>query len=136
MTTIAHLTLATGHMRASPRSEVGDDAIRALAPLMRGGRHPVPGFPDHEAKVTTHEGALMATVFRGEIPLVTFAVATDAASLASIVRLLEVTERLTIPACVVQLLPTAHLDPDAMHWLGDFERCLAWAWVERRRAAS
>jgi hypothetical protein len=34
------------------------------------------------------------------------------------------------PWVAARLYPTLALDPDAAVWLGDFERCLAWAWIE------
>lgn len=37
------------------------------------------------------------------------------------------------PWCAVRLEPGIALYPETAHWLGDFERCLAWAWLERLR---
>ena len=34
-----------------------------------------------------------------------------------------------VPWLAVKLYPTATLWPEAMSWLGDFERCIAWAWL-------
>lgn len=42
---LAHLTLATGHLRMSPRSEVADATLTALAPLLAAGEGDVPGMP-------------------------------------------------------------------------------------------
>lgn len=35
-----------------------------------------------------------------------------------------------VPWCVAKLQPTALLWSEAVSWLGDFERCIAWAWVD------
>lgn len=37
------------------------------------------------------------------------------------------------PWCAVLLHKTLPLGGDATLWLGDFERCVAWAWIEMRR---
>ncbi len=36
------------------------------------------------------------------------------------------------PFCAVRLEAGAVYFPDAMDWLGDFERSLAWAWLKRQ----
>lgn len=35
----------------------------------------------------------------------------------------------SVPWIAVSIVPEAAAYPDAMQWFGDFERCLAWAWV-------
>ncbi len=37
------------------------------------------------------------------------------------------------PWVAALLLPGIGIYPEAAHWLGDLERCLAWAWVEEPR---
>lgn len=37
------------------------------------------------------------------------------------------------PWCAALLLPGIATDAEAAHWLGDFERCLGWAWVQHIR---
>ena len=34
------------------------------------------------------------------------------------------------PWCAVEIHPALALYPAAAEWLGDFERCVAWAWVD------
>lgn len=35
------------------------------------------------------------------------------------------------PWCAVALHPALAMHIDAAHWLGDLERCIAWAWITR-----
>lgn len=41
------------------------------------------------------------------------------------------TEKPAEPWCAVALHPGLSAYPDASDWLGDFERCIAWAWITR-----
>lgn len=36
------------------------------------------------------------------------------------------------PWCCARLMPALALYRAAAHWLGDFERCVAWAWISDR----
>ena len=40
----------------------------------------------------------------------------------------------SVPWCAVALHPTLPMFMDAVTWLGDFERCVAWAWITRNPA--
>ena len=140
-----HLTLLTGHARYSPRDEVEQQFLDHLAPLVLQanlGRQPVPGFPGAEIQLTSERRALIATVWRGEIPLATWGVAPDAESAGALWPILVQQQAImpgwdrsrvqrpdSTPWCAVALLGLgAH--PDDAHWLGDCERCIAWAWIE------
>jgi len=134
MRALCHYTLETGDIRRSPRSEVGDDVIRALRPMLACGTYDVPGVDEHTCRVTTAGRVLLATVFVGSAPLVTFGCAVDVAGLRALCELMHVQPGADVwaPACLVRVEPSAALvGHDSLHWLGDFERCLAWAWVER-----
>jgi hypothetical protein len=156
---INHLTLATGDNRRSPRAEVGDDTLAALVPWLDsltsapGVRLPLPvaSLSHYAATATVEAGALLCTVWApagpfqpgrpapGEgLPIVTFGVAQrsrhGAALWALLARQFAVRpglQRPSEPWCAVVLLPAALHYPDAMGWLGDFERCVAWAWISR-----
>jgi hypothetical protein len=39
----------------------------------------------------------------------------------------------SLPWCAVILTPNAARQIDQMDWLGDFERCLAWAWLDKQK---
>lgn len=137
-----HYTLNSDHNRVSPRTEVAAHVIDALTPLLVPGRHAIEQVPGYDAMVTAGDG-LMCTVFRGELPLVTFGVAdTQPAAneiwgpLCEIYATLPGAKARTqppLPWCAVviagALLPVEHA---ALEWLGDFERCVAWAWLAPR----
>lgn len=141
-----HLTLTTGHMRESPRSEVSDATIAALTPLLATGQHALPGVVGYGLRVTIERGALVATVLhaarvhdhRYAIPMATVGAAADSEALEALRQLYgdAMAQVTSAPACVVELHDTLALYPHAAEWLGDLERCLAWAWVEHRRGAS
>lgn len=121
-----------------------------MRPLLHeGGRLPHP-FGAYEIKWTAPPGlgACLFSLFRAEavrIPLATCGVAvTPEASpilwdfMADEYRreMGEAPPALrpaAVPWCGVILHKTALLDVPAMEWLGDFERCVAWAWIERER---
>jgi hypothetical protein len=131
--TLAHYTIETGDLRDSPRDEVTID-LAILAPLLRSGDHALPGPPGYRVRVTTDQGVLAATVSRGPAPLVTVFVCATLEALALAIKVTGTipAKPLAAPAALVQTHPTLHLDKDAIGWLGDFERCLAWAWVDNQ----
>ena len=157
-----HITTSTGHTRRSPRSEVADDTLAIVRPILRAalrGRAAIPGVPDGYSITAASEGdSLIATVWHDHewppsatvgreqdhapriatdpyAPLVTIGVArSDADALALWAQLRthgDVALDRPPPAawCAAVIHQTIALYPDAAHWLGDFERCLAWAWA-------
>jgi len=143
---ITHLTLSTGHARRSPRDEVGDDTLQLLVPWLRkaaatGERLPLPvaELAQYGLIAMASDGALIATVDAGVgVPLVTIGVAQrsrQAAGLwANLASIFDVPPGLSPPRapwCAVALRPALLDHPQASEWLGDFERCLAWAWITR-----
>lgn len=90
--TLSHYTITTGDLRASPRSEVGEDAIAALRPLLRTGTHDLPHPAGYRLRVTVDGDALAATVLAPDgAPLVTSYVAPTREALARIVTATGVT---------------------------------------------
>ena len=144
-----HYTLNTGHSRQSPRSEVADHVIEICRPLLMPGEYVMPNDPHYTLAVPRMCHGWAGTVRRGtDRPIVTFGCADTIEAAAEIWPELEALYlRLTdkrpfagadfaapsqpaLPWCAAMtILP----DP-AMDWLGDFERCMAWAWFERERA--
>lgn len=114
-----HLTTTTGHARWSERSEVSDAAMHVITQLIDEMlRHPgqtvdLPGPPGYVASGERDEGRLMATISRHGTagPLVTVLCVAGAE-----------------PRVEATLEPALLFDPAAAKWLGDFERCLGWAW--------
>lgn len=145
---IRHLTLDTGHQRDSHRHEVADHVVELLRPLLdravAGERVPVPGDVQPAGCTLTaargRDRALLVTVSGpppDHAPLVTLGVAPSSLASAELWREWIGTERddrtPAPPWCVVRLYPGLALHPEAAHWLGDLERCVAWAWIEVRQ---
>lgn len=156
---LAQLTLTTGHLRRSYRHEVGDEALALLAPwlanaLSTGAREPlqVASLAHFAASATVEDGALICTVWgppssqqsaaavhpAAAIPLVTFGVAQRSRHAAALWPLLvaldgaaDGLQRPPSPWCAVSLQLGLLLHPTASEWLGEFERCVAWAWITR-----
>lgn len=145
-----HYTLNTGHIRSSPRSEVRDDAVQSMLHLLLPGRHemPVPGF---NLLAHINGTALLVQVFSDELPAVTFGVAPDAAAAAYAWPHLEKayldlgdlpgfrTNDLELPRKPAHTPWVAAMlifvSPEEALWIADMERCMAWAWVEKKTQA-
>lgn len=149
MTTLWHLSLATGHARRAARTEC-EDAYVSIAAQQLGEALTLRDAPIRDG-YTLRAGAtgkaLLATVL-GEIgghpaPLATIAVAGS--SRASHAAWAELGKPMPLalptvpwarepqpPWCAVRLYATIDILPEALSWLGDYERCLAWAWIEGR----
>lgn len=141
-----HHTLNTGHTRVSPRREVRNDVVATLRPMLAPGQHDLPGMEGYSVVVTPDGAGLLATVSRGQLPCVTFGVAATDEAAEPLWRELErfylalgdqpgfrAADFLaphrpkTTPWCAaVTVLGTA----EELYWMADFERCLAWAWIE------
>lgn len=154
---ISHVTLTTGHTRQSPREEVEDDVLAVLVPwlneLVIGGAKrplPVPPLSHFAANATMHNGAMVCTLWapagphqpgkpaRAELPMVTFAVAQSSQQGDDLWRLLlsqfggpAKLEKPAEPWCAVVLHPIIAAYRGDVEWMGDFERCVAWAWITR-----
>lgn len=152
MNYIRHITLTTGHARDSLPGEVSEDAIQALQPLIERvaagdvaepvslsafaevGPYSVTGRASRKCLVLSvyHDGPPSALVC-------SIGVAAHSRCGASLWRNLHRWGRLPVATdpedCPPEPWVAAALDEgalehtDAMHWLGDFERCIAWAWL-------
>jgi hypothetical protein len=139
---IPHITLNSGHTRSSPRSEVTDEVLGMMRLLAcRSGAFDVPGQPGWRTHLTLESGAAVFDVRRADAPIIMCAVAWRAEGAAEVWTVLArmavqfgVRKPPAMPAAVpwlgVLLLPTAVAAREAMDWLGDYERCLAWAILE------
>lgn len=144
---IRHLTVDTGHVRDSYRAEIRDDVIAVLRPLLEraaaghvvdvpGEVRPagcrmvaVPGR-DRGLRVTVSAPA-MGSSGPSLDPLVTFGVAPS--SLAGAALWSEwgrEGEPPAAPWCATVLRGGLVQHPEAAAWLGDYERCCAWAWID------
>lgn len=159
--TLTHLTLNTGHTRESPRAEVGADILALLAPLVAEGGGPLPPpFTGYRLTIVRGEdeaagSAIFTFSGAGDLPLATGLVCwREAASsdawgkMADLLAGAGALAGATIPATprrpssvpwlAVMLWPAFMAAPDAatwsaVSWLGDAERCVAWALIEEGR---
>ena len=149
MKTMNHITMTTGHNRVSPRSEVQQGTMKMvttwmLMALADGKPTPLPcplGEKGFHARLSVDAGALFCTLFGSKtLPLLTFGVAVDETQSdvlwGRMCKEDGVGKGLTKPAaplCAVTLHTgfTTCLDVDMWSWAGDFERCVAWAFIEK-----
>ncbi|OYQ37496.1 hypothetical protein CHU95_01125 [Niveispirillum lacus] len=150
---LEHITITTGHSRTSSRNEVDPEFFPILSKLIRdavSGKMPkIPGdFGKYHLSATVEGNAVIATVWSlkegRRSPVVTFGVATDAESGAPLWRALHNNHHFPIasatdpdvipeaPWCAVRFEIGLVENLDATTWLGDFERCVAWAWVRSK----
>jgi len=148
---IHHVTLSTGDVRRSPRSEVSDAAIgtaaRMLADARYGAHVSISEYADVEPAGctlwladTTRCPTLVVYGPGDGAALVMIGIATRSRCGAPLWRRLHAaaytlaTDPDRCPAepwCAARLEIGLALYPEAAHWLGDLERCLAWAWIAR-----
>jgi hypothetical protein len=152
---IHHVTLSSGDVRRSPRDEVEDEAIASLhdfiATMIAGGCPAIPNFPAYTMTGAGEGKCLIATVWRDDAPIVTIGVAGRSTCGATLWRLMhdQISQMPVLatagqpcppePWCAARLdIGTVILQRDrpqewtaTMGWLGNFERCLAWAWLSR-----
>lgn len=150
---IHHLTIQTGHTRRSWRHEIEPSALMGSAALLeaalRNGRVDLPVEPaGHCLRVTGEGRCMVATVYHDELPLVTFGVASHSRCGAGLWRILcsgaivaeggchlDPDRAPQEPWCAARLEIGITLMPDSASWLGDLERCIAWAWLDRLERA-
>lgn len=146
---IAHVTLTSGHLIPSPRSEVADDVVALcteLASRAARGEAKIPKLtPPCTLRVTRSGRCSLATIYGpGEAPLLTIGVAGHSRCGSALWRRLHegrddlATDPRRVPGepwCaarieqgVATLSPTALME--LMPALADLGRCLAWALLE------
>jgi hypothetical protein len=147
-----HLTITTGHSRYSPRDECDRRSLAlcqdVLVPaLVARQQAPLPHLAPYYLTGAADGGWLVATLWCdgpgiGRAPIATWWTAADAAASgmwdSCVVRHCASVGRMqprpdTTPWVAAWVEVGAALYPDAMAWVGDLERCLAWAWVDHRR---
>lgn len=149
---LQHYTVPTGHTRQCSRSEVPPQVMDQLRPLLKTGRHKMPITGGYTLLVSVDGHCLLATVFCGERPCVSIGVAPDADASAKLWPIVErgYLEALDaikmqpgqdaaarhplppngVPWCAAYLVLAT---PSEAYWIADFERCLAWSWIEKVR---
>lgn len=137
MTTIAHLTLDTGHLRHSPKNEVRDDTIAALAPIVERGRGEIAGWDIQMVHGASPSGSAGFTLTHNRLWIISAYMAwTKEGDTAewSVVRQaykLRAMKPLCLPWLAVKLMAGAHqVGFDVLREGADLERCLAWTVLE------
>lgn len=148
MTYLHHITLSTGHTRRSPRAEVSDDTVKALAPwlaacLKHVDDYPLPGplgaRDGFVMQASVRDGALICHVGQMQSgPLVTFGIAARSRQSGELWAWLcaqygsaDALAAPGTPWCAVHLHPAYAQQHGMSAWVGDFERCVVWTWLER-----
>ncbi|OUJ16471.1 hypothetical protein [Acetobacter sp. DsW_063] len=144
MTYLNHLTLNTAHIRRSMRDEVADEVVthtrdlldRALA-AVGDADMPIPGYRLHVESFGKRR-AMLCTIFEDTDPVVTFGVASrQSPALWRALRSLQaeawdaapMLAEPDSPWIAALMLPALMRNPASGLWIGDFERCAAWAWL-------
>jgi hypothetical protein len=149
MTYIHHVTLTTGHVRQILPDEVSDEAVAAVLTLIEratAGNEtvPLPALPGYSLGAQASSKCLVVTVWADGPPsecICTIGIAAHSRCGAGLWRALHTWGTAPVVTdpdrCPPEPWVAAALDGaivqhmDATEWLGDFERCLAWAWCTR-----
>ncbi len=147
---LEHITLNTGHTRVSPREEVSQEVIDICRNLIvrstsPNAHIPIPACEPYFVKSVVDGSNMRATVSKlvagTQIPVVEIGVALEAGygvklweemhSSANMPLIIEADSAPKRPWVAARLeFEGIFLAFDAMHWLGDFERCLAFAFAD------
>jgi hypothetical protein len=150
-----HLTINTGDVHMSPRCDVDDRIVEMLRPFVKPGARQMPNpFKDYALVTATMPrdcGSGFIVYRKPDKPLVVCVMAETPAQHAPSWKLaqsmyLEFTdapevakmdweaprEPTSLPWLAVTLTGTARDMAEAADWLGDFERCMAWAILENK----
>lgn len=143
-----HITLSTGHLARTSRADVSDDTIKALQPWLKAtiahqADYPLPGplgvRDGFVMSASLQGGGLVCHVGQVDTgPLVSFGVAARSRQSGELWAWLcaqygsaDALTAPSVPWCAVALHPGFLHQPGASAWIGDFERCVAWTWLER-----
>lgn len=146
---IAHVTLNTGHRRDSPRAEADLPAVAVARASLEAalaspaGRGPIDGLPGLDLMASNNSKCLLATVLRGDIPLITYGVARHSRDGAKLWHMLHDSATVPLrsdpdrrppePWCAARMDGGLRMpqDADLSVRLGAYGRCLGWAWLLR-----
>lgn len=116
---LTHTTINTHHTARTERSMVTDQAVEFCQKLidqaLKTKDHVFlidAGLDEHSIKCEKDNENLSSIIYKNDTPLVSFIVKRNDKT------------------CKVNL--HSGLDIDTSKWIGDFERCIAWAWIERK----
>jgi hypothetical protein len=131
--------------------EVDNDIVHTLAAglehaIATRAREPIPGWAPYSYNLTARAGAAIATIWREDAPVVTFGIAADEKDSPKLWRLLHkggagkhATSPDRPPAApwigARMEIGAAKTPPLDLLLIAEFERHLAWAFIERRARA-
>ncbi len=141
MVQLNHYTLITGHGRLTDRSEVADDVIEALRPIVVNDGGDLPGGLGLVVTPSESAGGWVFTVYHASTPLVTcgLAITPEAAGevwpclleVGKVTGLPILPRQPPVPWLSVAILPGLNLfGMEMWEWLGDLERCIAWTLID------
>lgn len=142
-----HLTLNTGHSHTVPPGKVGREALRVLKPMVVKGGDLIPHFAPWRTVIARGTGCASFDIRRGKDMLVVFNVVAwtpegaregwqslektyldtaDRFAKAGMPLDLEMPEMPeSLPWLASWIIPALNAPPEALHWMADFEQCLA-----------
>ncbi|MFN0167826.1 MAG: hypothetical protein ACKV22_15470 [Bryobacteraceae bacterium] len=134
-----HLTLNTGHSSKSLRTEVDENIVEIVSQRLADDAFDLPGgyrcvlthrtSKSFEAELQTKGGAKLVSMGFAAEP------STGAAVWDRLVAADE-PQPPTVPWLAIRLHQGLAGDTTATSWLDDFERCLAWAFLDRCQRSS
>ncbi|MFZ4504706.1 MAG: hypothetical protein ACOYM1_12235 [Methylovulum sp.] len=152
-----HITLTTGHNLKIRKSEVSTEIIDQIilwldVAIKSEPSVCLPGLAtsDYTADATESEACLIMTIYghsnkiaKGQpVPLVTLCVVNQEHRENDVWQLMSAPHMPPVacgvvcpekPYMGVSVWPMSVLFFEALGWLGDLERCIAWAWMEKKK---
>lgn len=147
---LRHVTLTSGHVRDSERSEISDEAIERAREMIEIGARPGKSAllsevgPLYRLTAAASRWCCTCVVWQGDTRLVTLGIGLHSRCGSALWRHLIQTAQTPIAGSIDRRTPPAEpwlaarleaglaLYPEASAWLGDLERCLGWAFQESR----
>lgn len=140
---INHYTVNTNHLRESPRSEVTKEALEfcteILNTMLTGKSADI--VDSYKIHGTIEKNYCLAVIFKAtdknKTPLIKIGI-TNNENEAKTVWLaiannddLPITNLPSTPFVIARITDHGISDFELLQWVGDFERVLAWAWIEK-----
>lgn len=139
MTDLYHLTVLTSHVRMSPRREVGDASIQELKAWIKRGKEKNKLFPGFEFHYEATGANLVSHIQLKGHRVLSFVVGVDdhaqrlVKDIATELAPYWHAKSLPLPFCTVFFdTEINRAKTEDQLWMGDYERIVAWTWIEKR----
>lgn len=136
-----HVTITTGHSRQSYLTELSPEfSLRVHLEETLAGTAQIPNFPAFSARAeVVKDGELLVSVHQADNLQVKFLIVdrNDAVSRNAFEHLQAadflgaVSFEPDAPYCAVSISVTTLVDPTALLWIADYQRCLSWEWFKK-----